>query len=68
MIGVFLPPPCSIPPPSSHLVPELDAVELVGRLEQLRPEGGGDELGVASQLHDHVWTNQENERTERGPV
>lgn len=37
-----------------HLVSELDAVELVGGLEQLRPEGGGDELGVARQLHDHV--------------
>ena len=38
----------------THLVSEFDAVELVSGLEQLRPEGGGDELGVACQLHDHV--------------
>ena len=38
----------------SHLVPELDTIELVCRLQQLRSEGGGDELGVAGQRHDHV--------------
>lgn len=38
----------------AHLVSEFDTVELVGGLEQLGPEGGGDELGVACQLHDHV--------------
>lgn len=37
-----------------HLVSEFDAVELVGGFEQLGPEGGGDELGVACQLHNHV--------------
>lgn len=37
-----------------HLVPELDSVELVCRLEQLRSEGGGDELSVARQLNNHV--------------
>ena len=38
----------------THLVSEFDTVELVSRLEQLRPEGGGDELGMACQLDDHV--------------
>lgn len=38
----------------THLVSEFDSVELVSGLEQLGPEGGGDELGVAGQLHDHV--------------
>lgn len=38
----------------THLVSEFDTVELVRGLEQLGPEGGGDELGVACQLHDHV--------------
>lgn len=45
------------PPPlkrAIHLVSEFDAVELVGGFEQLGPEGGGDELGVACQLHNHV--------------
>lgn len=37
-----------------HLVPELDAVELVRVLEQLRPEGGRDELRRRRQLVDHV--------------
>lgn len=45
-------------PEQTHLVSEFDAVELVGRLEQLGPEGGGDELGVTGQLHDHVWNTQ----------
>lgn len=44
----------SCPCHKTHLVSEFDTVELVSRLEQLRPEGGGDELGVACQLHDHV--------------
>lgn len=38
----------------THLVSEFDTVELVRGLQQLRPEGGGDELGVACELHDHV--------------
>lgn len=38
-----------------HLVSELDSVELVSGLQQLWSEGGGDELGVACQLHNHVW-------------
>ena len=37
-----------------HFVPELDAVELVGVLEQLGPEGGGDELRAPRQLVDDV--------------
>lgn len=42
----------------THLVSEFDAIELVSWFEQLWPEGGGDELGVACQLHDHVWNGQ----------
>lgn len=38
----------------THLVSEFDTVELVSRFEQFRPEGGGDELGMACQLDDHV--------------
>ena len=37
-----------------HLVPELHSVELAGVLEELGPEGGGDELGAVGQLVDHV--------------
>lgn len=37
-----------------HLVAELDAVELVGVLQQFWPEGGCDELGRGGQLVDHV--------------
>lgn len=37
-----------------HLVPELDAVELVRVLQQLRPERGRDELRRVRQLVDHV--------------
>lgn len=39
---------------TSHLVSEFDTVELVSRLQQLGSEGGGDELGVACQLNNHV--------------
>lgn len=46
----------------AHLVPELDSIELVGRLQQLRPEGGGDELSVTRQLHDHVCHGQESHK------
>lgn len=38
----------------THLVSEFDTIELISGLQQLRPEGGRDELGVARQLHDHV--------------
>lgn len=38
----------------TYLVSEFDTVELVSGLQQLRPEGGRDELGVARQLHNHV--------------
>lgn len=44
----------------THLVSEFDTIELVGGLQQLRPEGGGDELGVARQLHNHVCNEQES--------
>lgn len=43
----------------THLVSEFDTIELVSGLQQLRPEGGGDELGVARQLHNHVCRNKE---------
>lgn len=46
----------------SHLVSEFDTVELVGRLEKLRPEGGGDELSVACQLHNHVCEGNATQR------
>lgn len=37
-----------------HLVAEPNAVEFVRMLEQLGPESGGDELGLRTQLVDHV--------------
>lgn len=37
-----------------HLVAETDAVEFVRVLEQLRPEGGGDELRLRAELVDHI--------------
>lgn len=37
-----------------HLVSEFDTIKLVSRLQQLRPEGGGDELGMSCQLNNHV--------------
>lgn len=38
-----------------YLVPEFDAIELIGWLQKLRSEGCGDELSMSSQLHNHVW-------------
>jgi len=39
----------------THFISESDAVKLVRRFEQFRPESGRDKLGILAQIPNHVY-------------